>query len=408
MPPLSKVLPAGNYNGSFNNVGSNANFWTITESGSNAYNRNFDTGATMNQNTNNKNNGNSVRLVKESSERERLCTDSLFLLLYRAYREARRNKRNTRSQLRFESNLEHNLLELAGLLESRAYVPLPSACFINELPVKREVIAADFRDRVVHHLLCSWLFPVFERLFIYDSYSCRKGKGTLFGINRVRGFIRKASDDFRNDCWVLRLDIKGFFMHIDKEILYGLIVDGLDRCGWSGVADTDLCRFLVHLIVFANPLESALVRSPSSAWEGLPKDKSLKYSGCGKGLPIGNLTSQLFANIYLNPLDHFVKRELKIRCYGRYVDDMVLVHRDKSVLLRAIDCIRRFLSEKLLLELHPRKIKLQPASYGFSFLGQYILPYRVYPCRRLRRALKSTVDVVAYYGQLAHLNGACC
>ena len=119
MPPLSKVLPAGNYNGSFNNVGSNANFWTITESGSNAYNRNFDTGATMNQNTNNKNNGNSVRLVKEPSEGERLDAGSLFLLLYRSYRDARRNKRNTRSQLRFESDLEHNLLELAVLLESR-------------------------------------------------------------------------------------------------------------------------------------------------------------------------------------------------------------------------------------------------------------------------------------------------
>ena len=408
MPPLSKVLPAGNYNGSFNNVGSNANFWTITESGSNAYNRNFDTGATMNQNTNNKNNGNSVRLVKEPSEGERLDAGSLFLLLYRSYRDARRNKRNTRSQLRFESDLEHNLLELAVLLESREYAPLPSACFINELPVKREVIAADFRDRVVHHLLCSWLFPVFERLFIYDSYSCRKGKGTLFGINRVRGFVRRASDDFRRDCWVLRLDIKGFFMHIDKSILYDLIIDGLNRCEWSGVADTDLCRFLVHLIVFADPLESALVRSHPYAWDGLPKDKSLKYSGEGKGLPIGNLTSQLFANIYLNPLDHFVKRELKIECYGRYVDDMVLVHSDKSVLLRAIESIRRFLSDRLLLELHPNKIRLQPVSYGFSFLGQYILPYRVYPCRRLRRALNTTMDVVAYYGQLAHLNGTTC
>ena len=390
----------------------------------------------MNQNTNNKNNGNSVRLVKEPSEGERLDVGSLFLLLYRSYRDARRNKRNTRSQLRFESDLEHNLLELAVLLESREYAPLPSACFINELPVKREVIAADFRDRVVHHLLCSWLFPVFERLFIYDSYSCRKGKGTLFGINRVRGFVRRASDDFRRDCWVLRLDIKGFFYFYkvtkkhekflytiitggkrqwkmkkimtstQKPILYDLIIDGLDRCGWYGVADTDLCRFLVHLIVFADPLESALVRSPPYAWDGLPKDKSLKYSGDGKGL--GNLTSQLFANIYLNQLDHFVKRELKIECYGRYVDDMVLVHSDKSVLLRAIECIRRFLSDRLLLELHPNKIRLQPVSYGFSFLGQYILPYRVYPCRRLRRALNTTMDVVAYYGQLAHLNGTTC
>lgn len=369
MPPLSEVLPAGNYNGSFNNVGSNANFWTITESGSNAYNRNFDTGATMNQNTNNKNNGYSVRLVKESSERERLDVGSLFLLLYRSYRDARRNKRNTRSQLRFESDLEHNILELAVLLESREYAPLPSACFINDLPVKREVIAADFRDRVVHHLLCSWLFPVFERRFIHDSYSCRKGKGTLFGINRVRGFLRKSSDDFRRDCWVLRLDIKGFFMHIDKELLYAHILDGLDRCEWWGVPDRELCRFLVRTVVFADPLENAVIRSPCLAWVDLPHDKSLMYSGIGKGLPIGNLTSQLFANIYLNPLDQFIKRELKISCYGRYVDDMVLVHSDRNVLLRAISAIREYLRNELLLQLHPKKIHLQPVSRGVCFPG---------------------------------------
>ena len=405
-----RVLPVGNYNdGSFNNVGSYAYFWSATENNSNnAYNRNFDTSDTMNQNTNNKDNGFSVRLVKDTSGREQLNADSLFFLLYPAYRNARRNKRNTRSQLRFEASLEHNLMELAYSLEHRTYVPLPSSCFIHDGFVKREIIAADFRDRVVHHLLCSWLFPVFERLFIHDSYSCRKGKGTLFGINRVRGFLRKASDDFRRDCWVLRLDIKGFFMHIDKELLYALILDGLDRCEWHGVPDRELCRFLVRTVVFADPLENAVIRSPCSAWVDLPHDKSLMYSGIGKGLPIGNLTSQLFANIYLNPLDQFVKRELKISCYGRYVDDMVLVHSDRNVLLRAISAIREYLRNELLLQLQPKKIHLQPVSRGFAFLGSYILPYRVYPGTRLRKALGDSQDIVAYNGQLAHLNGTNC
>ena len=129
-----RVLPVGNYNdGSFNNVGSYAYFWSATENNSNnAYNRNFDTSDTMNQNTNNKDNGFSVRLVKDTSGREKLNADSLFFLLYPAYRNARRNKRNTRSQLRFEASLEHNLRELAYSLEHRTYVPLPSSCFIHD------------------------------------------------------------------------------------------------------------------------------------------------------------------------------------------------------------------------------------------------------------------------------------
>ena len=173
------AFPAGYYYGSFNNVGSNANFWTATENNSsNAYNRNFNTGASMNSNNNNKNNQYSVRLVKDSSEGT-LSVPSLYSLLYKSYRLARKNKRNTRSQLKFELDLESNLLRLAQELYSRTYELSPSVCFINELPVKREVVAADFRDRVVHHLLCSWLFPIFERQFIFDSYSCRKGKGTL-------------------------------------------------------------------------------------------------------------------------------------------------------------------------------------------------------------------------------------
>ncbi|OWV00337.1 FISUMP domain-containing protein [Fibrobacter sp. UWR2] len=175
------AFPAGNRNsGSFNNLGSNANFWTATENSStNAYNRNFDTGASMNSNNNNKtNNAFSVRLVKDSSEGT-ISVPSLYRLLYKSYRLARKNKRNTRSQLKFELDLESNLLRLAQELYSRTYELSPSVCFINELPVKREVVAADFRDRVVHHLLCSWLFPIFERQFIFDSYSCRKGKGTF-------------------------------------------------------------------------------------------------------------------------------------------------------------------------------------------------------------------------------------
>lgn len=414
VPPIA--VPAGNYNGSFNNVGSNANFWTSTENSStNAYNRNFSTGTSMDSNNNNKNNGNSVRLVKDSSAAV-LDTAALFSLLYNSYMEARRNKRNTASQLKFERCLERNLLDLATELFNRTYKPSPSVCFINEKPVKREVIAADFRDRVVHHLLCRWLFPVFERQFIHDSYSCRKHKGTLFGINRVRGFVRSASKDFSVPCYVLRLDISGFFMNIDRNILYRLIMDGLERDGWRGVPDRRLCMFLVQTIVFQNPLDNAVFRSPRSAWDGLPRNKSLMNTEPNKGLPIGNLTSQLFGNIYLNSMDQYIKRGIKIRHYGRYVDDMVLVHTDKDRLLGSIGRIRSFLRTRLSLELHPHKVHLQDATKGFSFLGAYILPYHVYPSKRLRKSFNHALleckdsnecisKLVSYTGLFSHYNG---
>ena len=346
----------------------------------------------MNSNNNNKNNQYSVRLVKDSSG-DALSASSLYPLLYKAYKLARKNKRNTKNQMRFEISLESELMNLAENLADKTYKPLPSVCFINEKPVKREVIAADFRDRVVHHLLCGWLFPIFERRFIHDSYSCRKNKGTLFAVNRARGFLRRASDDFRKDCWVLCLDIKGFFMSINKEILFKAIMNGLEKANYRGVDDVGLCNFLVKQIVFAKPLENAIFRSPPEAWNDLPSDKSLKNAGDERGLPIGNLTSQLFGNIYLDALDQYVKRVLKIQCYGRYVDDMVLVHSDKSVLLDAIDKIRSFLKERLKLTLHPKKISLQPASHGFAFLGKYILPYRVYPGKRLR---KNSLDALTH------------
>lgn len=379
------ALPAGNYNGSFNDLGSNANFWTSSENGSNnAYNRNFNTGASMNSNNNNKNNQYSVRLVKDNGVVAGTPATIIFMWLSAAYREARRHKRNTKSQLLFEAHLERNLIRLSRELAEGTYRISPSRCFINDRPVKREVIAADFRDRVVQHMLCAWLFPIFERQFIYDSYSCRREKGTLFGINRVRGFIRAASDDFRKDCWVLRLDIKGFFMSIKKDILYELVLDGLRRGNYRGVDDINLCNKLVHDIIYRDPIKDAIFCSPPEKWDGLPPDKTMRNGDGSKGLPIGNLTSQLFGNVYLNPLDQYIKRELKIKHYGRYVDDMVLVHQDPDVLRRTIPEIRSFLADTLGLTLHPRKISLQPAAYGFSFIGAYIKPYHVLPTSRLR------------------------
>ena len=350
--------------------------------------------------------------------------EDLLHLLYLAYRDARKHKRNTINQLQFEKNLEHSLFTLAFELYEGSYELSPSICFINELPVKREIIAADFRDRVVHHLLYNWLYPIFDRQFIYDSYSCRIGKGTLFGINRARAFAASESKNFSRECFSLRLDISGFFMAINRDVLYRLIVDGVNRSHWGHlpglvpIPDKNLCDFLINKFVYNNPLEQARFKSPSSAWDELPPNKSLMNAGVNNGLPIGNLTSQLFGNVYLNPLDQYIKRTLKIRYYGRYVDDMLFVHRSKSVLLEILVAVREFLNQELKLILNEKKTKLQPIQNGFSFLGAYILPWRMYPSRRVvknfRNCVNSPLDDVylqgcrmeSYLGLLKHYDAS--
>ena len=343
-----------------------------------------------NWNNNNKSNLFSVRCLQDCNGEAGQSASPIFLELHKAYLDARKHKRNTINQLKFERNLEVELLSLCNELETRTYELKPGICFINELPVKREIIAADFRDRVIHHFLYNRIYPALDKKFIYDSYSCRVGKGTLFGIERVRKFLKSCgvralhATPFGN-VWVLRLDIQGFFMAINRSILFDLIINGLhsEICDLSG--------FLIRKIVFNDPLKNSFFKSPKSAWNDLPPDKSLMHSAPDCGLPIGNLTSQIFANVYLNPLDHFVKRDLKIKYYGRYVDDMVLIHSDKRVLLNAISRIREFLQSELKLTLHPKKIRLQLADKGFAFLGAYIYPDGVAVGRRIVKNFKECI-----------------
>ncbi len=339
----------------------------------------------VNRNNNNKSYLFSVRCLKDCDGEVRALRATplqppIFSELHKAYLDARKHKRNTINQLKFERNLEVELLSLCNELETRTYELRPGICFINELPVKREVIAADFRDRVIHHFIYNRIYPILDKKFIYDSYSCRVGKGTLFGIERAQKFLKSTSMP-----WVLRLDIQGFFMAINRSILFDLIIKGLhgEIC--------DLSEFLIRRIVFNNPLKNSLFKSPKSAWSDLPPDKSLMHSAPDCGLPIGNLTSQIFANVYLNPLDHFIKRDLKIKCYGRYVDDMVLIHSDKQVLLNSISGIRKFLQNKLKLALHPKKIRLQPADKGFAFLGAYIYPNRTTVGKRIVKNFRECI-----------------
>ncbi len=295
--------------------------------------------------------------------------------LFEAYYRCRANKRNTSNARAFEVDFETNLVQLWREINCGAYVPRRSLAFIVGRPVQREIFAADFRDRVVHHLVIGKLNHLFEREFIYDSYSCRQGRGTLFGVRRLDRFIRRCSQQYTRDAYVLKLDISGFFMHINRALLF-------DRLRWFVLkryrgADADALIELCRIIVFNDPTVDCVIRGRRSDWNGLPDSKSLFHSPVGCGLPIGNLSSQVFANFYLNPFDHFVKHTLGVKYYGRYVDDMVFVHEDRKYLRALIDVVGAELKLNFGLDVHPKKIKLEHHRKGTPFLGAYIKPGRI-------------------------------
>jgi RNA-directed DNA polymerase len=302
--------------------------------------------------------------------------------LFTAYAECRRNKRRTLNALAFEVDYERELIALHEDINTGTYQPGRSMAFVVDKPVKREIFAADFRDRVVHHLIINKLNPLFEKEFIYDSYACRLGRGTHFGIQRIDRFIRQCSLNYTTDCYVLKLDIQGFFMAIDKRILWamlrGFIVQHYPH------ADRDALLSLCHKILTKNPTKNCFIKGRRLNWRDLPPDKSLFHSAPLCGLPIGNLTSQVFANVYLNAFDHFIKHDMNVRYYGRYVDDFVLVHQDLAYLKSLIPIITDFLKSSLKLTLHPKKMHLQHYTKGVNFLGVVIKPHRITSGRRIK------------------------
>lgn len=310
--------------------------------------------------------------------------------VFEAYFSCRKNKRKTANAASFEVDYESNLMELHQEINNGTYHPGPSLAFMVNKPVLREIFAADFRDRVVHHLIINKMEPLFEKQFIHDSYACRKGRGTHFGIARVDQFIRRCSANFSREAWALKLDIRGFFMSIDREHLYS----GLSHFLSSRyhLQDLNLLLDLCKKTIYADPAADCTIRGTLSDWNNLPRDKSLFFAAPGCGLPIGNLTSQHFANFYLDELDHFIKHDLGIAYYGRYVDDMVFVHQDRKVLCNLIYEVRKFLEQRLGLCLHPGKIYLQPVRHGVPFLGAIIKPGRIYVARRTISSCYRKID----------------
>lgn len=346
-------------------------------------------------NNNNRYNGQSVRPVCVFSalafcyymKLYHLTSSQLLTDLYEAYFDARRHKRNKPYQLLFESNLAENLQQLCNELWRREYHPQPSSCFIIADPKKREVFAAAFRDRIVHHLYYNYVHEMLERTFIQDSYSCIRGRGTHYGIRRMEHHIRQESQNYQEPCYVLKLDIQGYFMHINRERLLKITLCSLHRMAahrisryrqevWAERVDMDFVCYLTREIVMLDPTLDCQMRGDRSDWEMLPASKSLFHSPAGYGLPIGNLTSQLFSNVYLNELDQYMKRTLHCRHYGRYVDDFYVVSADRSWLQSLLPHIRAFLHDNIGLSLHAGKLRINDVRKGVEFLGAYLKPWR--------------------------------
>ncbi len=292
--------------------------------------------------------------------------------------------------MEFELDFEKELIKLWEEINNEEYKVKPLNVFISEKPVKREIFAAQFRDRVVHHLVINKLERLFEKEFIYDTYSCRKGKGAHFGIKRVKKMVRSCSRNYKKDCYVLKLDIKGYFMSINKDIL----LENLKSFINEKYKEKDKKRiiWLCEKIINKNCVEDCRIRSPKDKWIGLPKSKSLFYAHKQCGLPIGNYTNQVFANFYLNSLDHFIKHDLKIKYYSRYVDDLIIFSVRKNDLSEILPKIKEFLEVELHLTLHPRKIHLQHVFKGFGFLGVFIKPWRSYVSPRAKSNFWITVE----------------
>ncbi|MEK6863140.1 MAG: reverse transcriptase/maturase family protein [Nanoarchaeota archaeon] len=252
--------------------------------------------------------------------------------------------------MEFEADLKNNLLQLRADLLFHSYRPCSLTTFIIRDPKTRKINKSVFRDRVVHHALCNIIEPIYELIFIYDSYANRKGKGTLKAIQRFDQFKKKVALPHKDYItgYCLKVDVKHYFETVDHNVLLNIVQ--------RKIKDKNIVFLLKNILANYNNGEE------------------------GKGMPLGNLTSQFLANVYLNELDQFVKHILKAKYYLRYVDDLVILHKKKEVLESYKQEIDLFLRQKLMLELHPLKSKILTFNKGVTFLG-----FRVFYHHKLLR-----------------------
>jgi len=276
--------------------------------------------------------------------------------LFISWKEFKRGKTKKPDVQKFEMFLEDNLFKLWQELRDKTYTHSKYTDFYIKDPKLRHIHKAEVRDRVLHHAIYRILYPIFDKSFIFDSYSCRNKKGTHKAVLRLESLARKGNQNFTKPCYCLKCDIKKFFNSIDHRTLLGCL------------------KMKVHAADALWLLEGII--------ESFGKNE-------GKGLPLGNLTSQLFANIYLNELDQFVKHNLKAKYYIRYCDDFLILDSDQEFLAKLVGIIDEFLESRLKLSLNQNKIYISKLSQGVDFLGYIALPhYRVLRTKTKRRMFR--------------------
>lgn len=289
---------------------------------------------------------------------QRLCSKENLEL---AYRKARKGKSQKPYIKEFDKHLTDNLTLLGLELEYGTYLPRPLETFIIRDPKTRKIRKSHIRDRIVHHAICNIITEIFEPLFIYDSFANRKGKGALKALERFDEFKRKASKNNTLTCFVLKADIRHYFDEVNHNVLLSILR--------TKIADEKVITLI---------------------------NKVLKNHSEEVGMPLGNLTSQTFQNIYLNVFDQFVKHELRAEFYIRYVDDFVILDSNRSKLEEYKIRIQEFLKDRLKLELHPTKSKVLALKNGIPFLGFRNFYYHRLLRKSNMRSMKNKINVLSF------------
>jgi hypothetical protein len=311
--------------------------------------------------------------------------------LWQAYRACRKGKRASRDTQAYEASLLDKLVASRDALANASWRPSRTFSFVVSRPKLREIHAAPFADRVVHHVLVDRLARIYEPVFIHDSYANRIGKGTHAAVDRLQGFMRQACAGGAQSAYALQLDIANFFNSMHRPTLFRLLQHRLARAVRGGQlerAEAAALQTHCRALLAADPTLGVRRRGSAKVFEQVPPHKRLGAMGRAVGLPIGNLTSQFFANVYLNELDQFVKHQLKARWYVRYVDDFVLLHADPAQLLDWRDRIAVFLEQRLGLKLKA-PAQPHPLQQGTDFLGYVTRPFYRLARRRVVRRLQT-------------------
>lgn len=311
--------------------------------------------------------------------------------VYAAYYDCCKHKGSTPGCIEYQMNYIANNYQLYIELNLMIYEISKSKAFCVTRPKLREVFCADFRDRIIHHLLAIKFADILESEMTDKAYACRVGKGTDYGIADVKKQIKRVSDNYTKEAWILRGDLQGFFMSINRSLLYGLL-EKVIRKKYHG-SDIEWWLWLWKKVITHDPTKNCVRVGDLSLWDKLPKNKSLFTYGEGIGLPIGNLPSQLLANLLLSQFDKLmIERVGKNGGYGRYVDDFLVISRDEKLLLNILQEARNYLLEELGLTLHPHKVILQRAASGVRFTGVLIRPGRALPNPRTIEHLYDVID----------------